>query len=158
MINFLILLWALFLVAVLIILFKTPKKIEFDFQNFGVADIPYITMDIQGHLLNMIVDTGCGISFINLPALEKYNLEYTKTERKASVSALTPDSVEAGAVTIDFFVDTNKVSEDFFIVNHEDMGNFMRLYGIEMHGLLGSSFFDKYNCKVDYKNNKLIIP
>jgi len=149
-------LWALFIVAVLIITFgKSPTV--FAFENFDKTDIPYVTIDIQGNLFNMIVDTGCGVSMLNKPSIKDAELLYKKSENKISLSALTPDSVEAGCIVIDFNIGKKKVSEEFYLTEHEDFASFRSLYNIEMHGLLGSSFFDSNNCRIDFENHVLIV-
>lgn len=152
----LLVLWALFVVAVLIISFgKSP--VVYAFENYGKTDIPYVTIDIQGNLFNMIVDTGCGVSMLNKPSIKDAELLYKKSENKISLSALTPDSVEAGCIVIDFNIGKKKVSEEFYLTEHEDFASFRSLYNIEMHGLLGSSFFDSNNCRIDFENHVLIV-
>ena len=56
------------------------------FQNFHKTDIPYIVVEVQGKPLNMIVDTGCGMSIIEKKALK--GLKYTVSPRNISLSAL----------------------------------------------------------------------
>lgn len=160
MINILFLVWLLFLLVVLAHLIKLRLDYgAYPFQNYGEVDIPYITLDIQGNLFNMIVDTGCGVSIINEPALNGCDeLLYKESKKKVSLSAITSDSVESKGITVSFNIGKKTVTEDFFIHNTEDFGNFSKLYGIEIHGLLGSSFFDANNCKIDYKKHCLIIP
>lgn len=159
MIPYIILsLWALFIVAVLIGAQKARKCTNFDFQNFGVTDIPYITLNIQGNLMNMIVDTGCGISMLVVPALKEMELLYKKSSKRVALSAITNDKVNAGAITVDFNIGKKKVTEDFYLQDYEDFGNFQKMYGITVHGLLGTSFFDNNNCRIDYKNHRLIVP
>lgn len=161
MITYIILtLWALFIGIVLTIFVQRFLfgNISYDFQNFGAIDIPYVTLDIQGNPMNMIVDTGCGISMLAVPAIKNFELLYKKSNRRVALSAITSDKVEAGAITIDFNIGKHNVSEDFFLQDVEDFGNFKKMYGIEMHGLLGSSFFDANNCKIDFKTHTLEFP
>ena len=91
----LLILWALFIVAVLTILFQ--KISAFEFKDFEETEIPYITMDIQGNMFNMIVDTGCAVSMLNIPAINKCELLYQKTDKEVSLAALTDDSLESKA-------------------------------------------------------------
>lgn len=151
----LLILWALFIVAVLTILFQ--KISAFEFKDFEDTEIPYITMDIQGNMFNMIVDTGCAVSMLNIPAINKCELLYQKTDKEVSLAALTDDSLESKAINVKFNIGKKEVSEDFYLQNHEDFANFNKWHNIEIHGLLGSSFFDKNNCKIDYGNHSLTI-
>ena len=135
----LLILWALFIVAVLTVLFQ--KISAFEFKDFEETEIPYITMDIQGNMFNMIVDTGCAVSMLNIPAINKCELLYQKTNKEVSLAALTDDSLESKAINVKFNIGKN----------------FNKWHNIEIHGLLGSSFFDKNNCKIDYGNHSLTI-
>lgn len=152
-----ILLWALLSLAVLAVSKKYSNGVSHKFQNFGEVDIPYVTMNIQGNPMNMIVDTGCGVSMLNLPSLKGCELMCKLTNKAISLSALTSDKVEARAMNVEFNVGKKKISEDFFMQEHEDFGNFNRMYGINIHGLLGSSFFSKNNCNIDFKTHTLNV-
>lgn len=127
------------------------------FQNFHKTDIPYITINVQDKPLNMIVDTGCGLSLIHKKVVDTLKVE--KSPRKISISALTDDSLSPEVVVIPITIDDTEVKEDFGIYNGpEDMANFQSLYGITIHGILGTEFFEKTNCRIDYKKHCLIIP
>lgn len=152
-------LWAVFIIVVLItILWKGLGGNTFEFQNFHTTDIPYVTIDIQGNPLNMIVDTGCGMSILCTQAIADCELLYRNSDRKISLSAITSDKVNSDVITLDFKCGKKDITEDFCINDTPDFGNFYAMYGIRIHGLLGSPFFDKNNCKVDYKHHSLIIP
>lgn len=152
-------LWALFIIVCLVEIAKKIvwKRRVFEFQNYNDVDIPFVTLNIQGNLMNMIVDTGCGVSILNEAAIKNCELLYRNSDRKVSLSAMTDESVEMGAKKISFNIGKKEVTEDFFIHNVSDFGNFNSMYGIECHGLLGSSFFNNYNCKIDFKKHTLTV-
>lgn len=126
------------------------------FNDFPRTDVPYVTINVQGIPLNMIVDTGCGISIISKDALEY--LEYEKSPRKIQLNSLTPDSLSTEVVTIPFNIGNKSVKEDFAVYSQKDIACFGANYGVVMHGLLGNEFFAKTQCKIDFKKNSLIIP
>ena len=125
------------------------------FQNFHKVDVPYITVDVQGVPLNMIVDTGCGISLISRSVLK--SIPYEKSPRHINLSALTTDSVESGAVVIPVTVDDKVVKGDFGIIDEDDIANFQKFYGITIHGLLGSEFFQETDCVIDYNAHTVTL-
>ena len=126
------------------------------FQNFHKTDIPYITLDVQGIPLNLIVDTGCGISIISRQAAKK--LSFEESPRKISLSALTSDSLkEPAVVVIPITVDNRQVYEDFVVYDNNDIANFQSNYGITIHGLLGNEFFQNTDCKIDYNNHTVTM-
>lgn len=147
------LIWLLSVVAIPILIARVGHK--YYFQRFKETEIPYITLDVQGKPLNMIVDSGCAVCLINKPALE--GLEYEDSGMAIALSALTSDHVDSTSVKISIKIGGKTIGEDFFIQDLEDMGNFKKMHGIEIHGLLGSHFFDTYNCSIDYKKHCLIV-
>ena len=159
MMYILIFLWALFIVAVLAICLKRAfcSDTSFEFQNFEAVEIPYVTIDIQGNLLNMLVDTGCAVSMLTKYALDNSEMLYKKSGRNVALSAVTSDTVNAEGITIEFNVGRKTVSEDVFIHDVDDFGNFMAMHNIQLHGILGSSFFDKNNCQIDFKHHTLNV-
>lgn len=155
----LLLLWALFICAVLTYIAQQVINggKSLDFKNFEAVEIPYVTIDIQGNLMNMVVDTGCAVSLLNIPSISNCELMYKKSGKSVNLSAITSDRVNSDGITIDFNVGKKKVTEDFYLQNTDDFGNFNTIHGITLHGLLGSSFFEKNNCKIDFKTHQLII-
>ena len=121
------------------------------FQNFHKTDIPYITIDVQGKPLNMIVDTGCGMSLITKDAVKGLSVE--KSPRKVGLSALTSDAIVPDVVVIPITIDGKQVCEDFAVYDEDDIANFQKLYGITIHGLLGNEFFQITDCVIDYSTH-----
>lgn len=155
-------LWAIFLVMLILVVYLNKKekdKNKFSFQNFGVVDVPYVTIDIQGKQFNMIVDTACGVSLIRDRYLVESCVHYEMAQRHAQLTALTDESVDTESVYIGFILNNEYVKETFFVY-HEETGfsDFEEKYGITIHGLLGVEFLDKHNCKVDFKTHKLVFP
>ena len=132
------------------------KSFILPFQNYDVTDIPYITLEIQGFLLNFLVDTGCGVSIILKDVLE--NIDYSESSRKVQLEALTSDSLHADMVTIPITVNSKHIVEDFVVYDKQDIANFSVHYGITIHGILGNEFLDKTGCQIDYKNHIVVIP
>ena len=153
----LITLWVLFLIAVPVVMIFGIKSTSYKFKHFEDIEIPYVTMDIQGNLFNMVVDSGCAVSLLNVPSIRGCELMYQKTDKEVALSALTSDRIESRAINVKFNIGKKEVSEDFYLQNHEDFGNFERMHGITIHGLLGSSFFHKNNCKIDFEKHELIV-
>lgn len=155
----LLIIWVLFMVAVPVFAFISSFicKCHYEFKDFNQTEIPYITIDIQGHPMNMIVDSGCSVCMLTAEAVIDNQLEYTMSGKTVNLSAITTDKITSEAITLQFEVGGKDITEDFYIQEIEDFGNFKSMHGITLQGLLGSSFFDKVNGKIDYKNHKLII-
>ena len=156
--NIILILWVLFLIAVPILsIINLKSGKSFKFIDFEKIEIPYVTIDVQGYPLNMVVDTGCSVSLLSASAISDYKIDYTKSGKKVDLSAITSDRITSEAVTINFEIFGKEVTEDFYLQDAEDFGNFQKMYGIVLHGLLGSSFFDANKCKIDFKNHCLTM-
>lgn len=155
--NIIILFWLLLVFFILYLAFKRLAKTQkHPFQAFDKTDVPFITIDIQGKQLNLLVDTGCGISIISKNALE--NLSYTPSPRKINLKALTDDTLDSETVSIPITVCGKEIIEDFVIYDQEeDMAGFQKHYGITLHGILGNEFFEKTHCKIDYKKHLVTL-
>lgn len=153
--NIIILLWLVFigcLIYGLVNYLKTRNSQIHSFQALK-SDIPYITIDIQGNQLNMIVDSGAGVSMVTEDALSF--LEYYETEREVTLQGLVNESTPPKMVSIPINVKGNEVVEDFIRIQADDFAGFGRKYGVTIHGLLGNEFFEKTGCVIDYKNHSV---
>ena len=155
--NILIFLWGLFLILILSVPFRKMfgHSYIYYFQDFDKTDIPYITMDVQGMLLNFLVDTGCGVSIITKSVLD--NISYEDSVRQVQLEALTSDSLHSGMVTIPITVNGKQLEEDFVLYDKDDIANFQAHYGITIHGILGNEFLNKTGCHIDYKKHTVTI-
>jgi len=156
--TILIVLWFVFSAVLAYFLIKNAinNTRVFPFQDYGKTDIPYITLDVQGVPLNMIVDTGCGISILLRNMVDK--LPHENSPRQISMSALTSDSLATNVVSIPISFGKEQIVEDFALYDGEDIADFRTRYGIALHGLIGNEFMEKTGCKIDFTKHALIIP
>lgn len=157
MTNLVTVLWCVFLIVVGVVLFyySRHKGSRYSFQNYNTVDIPYISLDIQGVLLNMIVDSGGAVSIITENAL--HQLSYEESKRQVNLNAITGENVPSKMVTIPVNISGKEVKEDFVVHPVSDFGGFEVMYGITIHGLLGNEFFEKTGCKIDYKKHTVTL-
>ena len=157
-INILIFLWIVFICTVIALIVRkmVNRSYSYAFQNYDKTDIIYITVDVQGFMLNLLVDTGCGVSIISQDILSQ--IQYKESPRRVQLEALTADSLHSGMVTIPITIKGKQIEEDFVTYDKQDIANFQAHYGITIHGILGNEFLEKTGCKIDYKNHKVIIP
>lgn len=158
MTNIIISLWAFFILAFLgVIIFRivTKNYQNYLFQNYNEVGIPYITLNVQGQLLNLIVDSGAAVSIITRKALD--SLSYKSCLRKIELSATTSESIPADMVTIPININGREIQEDFVVHTVKDLANFEAQHGIVAHGILGNEFFVKTGCKIDYGKHSVIL-
>lgn len=152
-----IILWLVFLTVLVFSAAYTvnTKCRSYMFQDTGIVDIPYITIDIQGVPMNMIVDSGGAVSIITASALE--GIAYEKCQRQVSLNAITGESIPSAMVTIPISIGNHEVIGDFIVHDTDDFANFGSMYGITIHGLLGNEFFEKTGCRIDYRKHSVTL-
>ena len=148
---------AVLLVAFLFFLFmKALHRADvYEFKDFHKTDVPYITLEVQGIPLNLLVDTGCGISILQAGVAEM--LSHEKSLREVDLEALTSDSLSAEVISVPITLGKQTITEDFALYDKDNFANFQSHYGITLHGLLGTEFFEKTGCCIDYSRHALII-
>ena len=157
-VSIIIVIWFLFIAGLVgIVLYRVHNrdKLLFLFQNYSKVEIPYIILDVQGHPLNMIVDSGAAVSVITKEALDI--VSYKPCMRNIQISATTSESLHASMVTIPLNVNGREIDEDFVVHPVEDLANFKAMHNIVAHGILGNEFFEKTGCKIDYRNHSVTL-
>ncbi len=133
------------------------KEEVLHFQSAKKPDIPYVTVRNGDTTLNMIVDSGCAVSIIDNGLLDRLT-SYEFTSDKASLSALTPDSVDSDIIVMPITINKKQVNQRFALYESNDIANFHALYGVSIQGILGSDFMEATGAHVDYSKHALIIP
>ena len=153
--NIIIFLWLVFIGCLVYSLAKHLKTRNSQVHFFQTmkSDIPYITIDIQGNILNMIVDSGAGVSLITEEALTF--LSFEESDREVTLQGIVNESTPPKMVTIPISVKGREVKEDFIRIQADDLAGFGKKYGVIIHGLLGNEFFEKTGCIIDYKNHSV---
>lgn len=153
--NITIFLWLVFIGCLVYSLTKHLKTRNSQVHFFQTikSDIPYIVIDIQGHSMNMLVDSGAGISLITESALSV--LSYEDSVRSITLQGIVNESTPPDVVTVPISIKGREIKEDFVKVPVDDFAGFGRKYGISIHGLLGNEFFENTGCVIDYKNHSV---
>lgn len=133
---------------------KNLEKISFR-EAFNLVDLPIIILYNNGNKYNFLLDTGSTDSHINKAVIDSGNIMYTESEQSKSVYGMEGNLVEVKTANITFSLDRKEFS-DIFLIN--DLGaafdNIKKENGVTLHGILGTSFFNKYRYVIDF--NKYI--
>ena len=156
--NILIFLWLALILVILSLLVRNRlnKTTEYPFQDSEKTDMPYISLDIQGHKFNMITDSAAAVSVIRRDAVSLLN--YEPSPRKVSLTALTNDGVDNEVIILPINMNGKEIKTDFVIYEGSDMADFSRKHGVIIHGILGVEFFRKTKGKVDFKTQSVVFP
>lgn len=115
------------------------------------TDLPIMTFTQNGKQLNFILDTGCSYCLINKNVVD--NFEHTKTNAQTETVGIDGIVHKTPIISLDFEYDGIQFNHFFVLSDLEDSARELKqATGIEVHGLIGSAFFKKYNYILDYEN------
>ena len=109
---------------------ELAKKNMSFIESINLTGLPIITFHNNGHPINMVLDTGSNVCIINSNILQ--DLKYEIGEEHTGVMGLNG---EAEATDIGDMVSAMK-----------------KEYGVTIHGLLGTGFFQKYKYILDFNS------
>ena len=122
-------------------------------ESLDLTDLPIITFRQGKEKINLILDTGSSKSVIIPEVLDR--LIHNKLEGCGTIMGMEGSLKETEYTDIEFYNNSNKYSETFTIVDmSEAFTRLKEMHGVTIHGILGNSFFTKYDFTIDY--NKLI--
>lgn len=155
--NILVFLW---LVLVLFLLSYAVRKYLnksslYSFQSWEKSDLPFITLNVQGHSLNMITDSAAAVSIIRKDALK--DLTYEPSSRHVNLSSITDDGLDSAVVCIPITINGKEIRTDFVVYDSDDIASF-RKHGIIVDGLLGVEFFKATKGLIDFNKQSVIFP
>lgn len=129
------------------------KKTSFK-DGLDKTQLPIISAEIDGKTLNFVLDSGSSYSYINASDMEDLYIANSDTATQV-ISGL--DNIKHEI----FFANFEITIKDYTCVHMfgaYDLEDTFKLFketnGIEVHGILGSDFFNMHNYVLDYKNFK----
>lgn len=129
--------------------FNNTDKISFK-ESIDLTNLPVITLKQGNNKVNFLLDTGSTDSTINAGILNR--LDYKKTEHLGNMFGFDGKSVETTYVEMDFYYNKMQYKELFQVVDMSTAFNTIKEQsGVNIHGILGNSFFERYNYIIDFQ-------
>ena len=127
-------------------------KISFR-ETMNLAGLPIFTFRQGENKLNFFLDTGAFSSIIDSRALDK--LQYTELEGKSVGYGIDGKEHSMSRVGIVLTYKDKDYSDAFRVLDmSKSFDSLKRDYGVTVHGLLSSSFFERYKYVLNY--NELV--
>lgn len=131
------------------------KKKRFKAYSIPENGMMYIKGHQNGKELNLLLNTGSEDNIIDskvLSCLDVKEYDWHRTMRSIDTT------VSASSIyPIDFTIDNCNLCTHFVGVNVHTFQEVKTLWDIELHGMLGCAFFNKYKCSINYKKKELTI-
>lgn len=140
-------------IALYIIYAKNKVDIISFKESIDLANLPIITFYIDKNKYNFLLDTGASISLINKKIIK--DLPHTSNGASSVLFGMEGNPVTVECVNITLYYKDNMYIDTFQVVDLEAaFTNVKNNYGVTLHGVVGSLFFQKYKYILDF--NKLI--
>lgn len=128
-----------------------PKVGRISFrESMDLVELPIVTFMNNGRKLNFLLDTGASYSSINEAALEGLSYVYTG-ETGFGIGIEGTIKEDRGYIRMDVGYRSQSYEDDFQVVDlSQAFGMIKQEYGINLHGILGSTFFQKYRYVLNF--------
>ena len=129
---------------------KDSSKMSFK-ESMDLTELPVVTFLVGESKLNFLLDTGSNISYINETLLDNIEHEPLKIMSQGIGIDGKPFDIKYCTLKLsykEFSFDTEFGVRDI----DEAFGALKRENGINIHGILGSRFFEEYNYVFDFKD------
>ena len=129
-----------------------PSKMSFR-ETMDLCDLPIVTFINNGNKFNFLLDTGASKSVINAEIIQ--SMSFKETDISGNVYGLDGKKYETSYVKVLLNYRGKEYEEEFQVLDMSvPFGNLKNDYGINVHGILSSAFFEKYRYILNY--NELV--
>ena len=127
---------------------RNNTKISFR-ESMDLTELPVVTFYNGDKKLNFLLDTGSNISHINSSSLSL--LEHKKIDMQAETMGFEGNKVSNEFCRMTVFYKNQKFEDEFSITDLDEAFNVIKQEnGVQIHGILGSKFFEKYRYVLDF--------
>lgn len=129
------------------------KKTSYDSMSFretmDLCELPIVTFINNGKKLNFLLDTGASKSVIHSGALE--GLTYRDTNKSGDIYGIDGKRRDASFINMSIGYKGKDYDEEFQSIDMSiPFSNLKADFGVNLHGILSSTFFQKYKYILDF--------
>ena len=122
-------------------------------EDFDKSGIPIIKVKIKGKDYKFMLDSGANVNVIDSRLLEEIKEENTEIQASNGMTVASGDMNAGGVMPLTFKHKNKTFTEDFELLDMSDAFNSIaQRDGVELHGILGSKFFNKHKWSIDFED------
>lgn len=119
-------------------------------EAMDLVELPVITFYNGEVKLNFLLDTGSNISYLNSSLIPHLNC--SKSEEVMTTMGIDGNKIEGDFYDMTITYKNSTFEESFGSVDLDKaFDNVKQESGVQIHGILGSKFFEKYKYVLDFK-------
>lgn len=128
------------------------KNSEISFREaMDLAELPVITFYNGDRKINFLLDTGSNISYLNKSIVSSLVVESTGEE--SNIIGIEGNKVNCKICKMIIRRKNQEFEEEFSIADLDKAFSIVKKEsGVQIHGILGSRFFEKYKYVLDFKD------
>lgn len=120
-------------------------------EAYDLTGLPIVTFKQGKNKFNLLIDTGSTKSVI-LPSLLEV-IKYADLKEKGTIFGMEGNVINTSYVNVNFKLHKNEYAETFQVVDMSSAFNAIKQdTGVNIHGILGNSFFENYGYVIDFKD------
>lgn len=128
---------------------RNNSKISFK-EAMDLVELPVVTFYNSNTKLNFLLDTGSNVSYINSSIIPL--LVHEKIDKEMDTIGIEGNKVSNQFCKMSVTYKNQIFEEEFSIADlDEAFGVVKQESGVQIHGILGSKFFEKYKYILDFK-------
>ena len=128
---------------------RNSSKISFK-EAMDLVELPVVTFYNGDTKLNFLLDTGSNVSYINSSIIPL--LVHEKTDKEMNTIGIEGNKVSNQFCKMSVTYKNQVFEEEFSIADlDEAFGVVKQESGVQIHGILGSKFFERYKYVLDFK-------
>ena len=128
---------------------RNNSKISFK-EAMDLVELPVVTFYNGDTKLNFLLDTGSNVSYINSSIIPL--LVHEKTDKEMNTIGIEGNKVSNQFCKMSVAYKNQVFEEEFSIADlDEAFGVVKQESGVQIHGILGSKFFERYKYVLDFK-------
>ena len=125
-----------------------PDSISFK-QAMDLTDLPIVTMFQGENKFNLLLDTGSTDNVIDSNVLS--NIVHERIDYKGTLTGLDGIKSDVSACNISFSYGEREYPYTYLVRDMKPAFDMMKQdYGVTLHGIIGSKFFNKYRYVLDF--------
>lgn len=120
-------------------------------EAMDLVELPIITVQNNNTKINLLLDTGSNSSYISPSVLN--GLKYDELEISNTTVGFGGGATHTRGCNMEIKYKKLSFEDTFIIMQSDDVFSAIKQEcGVQVHGILGSKFFDRYSYVIDFKD------
>jgi hypothetical protein len=121
-------------------------------EALDLVELPILTFTVGDKKLNLMLDSGSNVSYINASVVETIPCEIAESEI-AYFTGIDGEKRETSAIKLNMFYRNIGFENVFHVSSMEQaFADIKASTGVQIHGVLGNRFFTKYKYILDFES------